>query len=92
MSALSSRSGGPYRKPRVDLYTVMLALALVAIIIACIVLYAEVADYGTPPYPAGLEAPVEIDLPAASTVAACCGPETPRVPLLAHRGETVIHG
>ena len=92
MSALSSRSGGPYRKPRVDLYTVMLALALVAIIIACIVLYAEVADYGKPPYPAGLEAPVQTDVPAASTVAACCGPETPWVPLLACRGETVIHG
>ena len=92
MSAQSSSSGGPYRKPRLDVYTVMLALALVAIIIACIVLYAEVADYGKPPYPARLEAPVDAHFPAASTIAACCSPETRCALVLARCGKTPIHG
>ena len=61
MSAQTSSSGGPYRKPRLDIYTVMLALALAAIIIACIVLYFEVADYGKPPYELGLAAPEKAD-------------------------------
>ena len=46
----SSGSKGPYRKPRLDIYTWMLALSLVAIIIASICLYYEVADYGDQPY------------------------------------------
>ena len=90
MSALSSSSGGPYRKPRLDVYTVMLALALVAIIIACIVLYYEVADYGQPPYPSRLDAPVGVDLPTPPTVARC--PENPSAPLLARCGTPPIHG
>ena len=58
---MSSRSSirGPYRKPRVDIYTVLLALALVAIIIGCVVLYLDVAEYGEQPYQLGLSAPVE---------------------------------
>ncbi len=92
MSALSSGSGGPYRKPRLDIYTVMLAIALVAIIIACVVLYLEVADYGKPPYQLGLAAPVQADPAPASTVAACCGPETPSVPCFPIGWKTPIHG
>jgi hypothetical protein len=92
LSAQSSSSGGPYRKPRLDVYTVMLALALVAIIIACIVLYREVADYGKPPYELGLAAPVHADSAPASTVAACCGPERPCIPFFPSCWETPIHG
>jgi hypothetical protein len=60
---VSSRSSirGPYRKPRADIYTVLLALALVAIIIGCVVLFQEVADYGEQPYQLSLSAPVEQD-------------------------------
>jgi hypothetical protein len=92
VSALSSGSGGPYRKPRLDIYTVILALALVAIIIACIVLYLEVADYGKPPYQLGLAAPVHADLAPGSTLALCCGPETPSVPRFPSCSNTPIHG
>jgi hypothetical protein len=70
----------------------MLALALVAIIIACIVLYYEVADYGQPPYPSRLEAPIGVDLPAPWTVAACCGSEIPSGPLLAGFWKTPVDG
>ncbi len=34
------------RKPRADIYTALLAIALVAIIIATVLLYLEAADYG----------------------------------------------
>jgi hypothetical protein len=37
----SDRPGGPYRKPRVDLYTVLLALALIAVIVGSVFLYLE---------------------------------------------------
>ncbi|WP_095414999.1 hypothetical protein [Thermogutta terrifontis] len=52
MQAASS-SPLQYRPPRVDIYTVLLAIALVAVIIGCVFLYLEVADYGSPPYPEG---------------------------------------
>ena len=58
---MSSRSSirGPYRKPKVDIYTVLLAIALAAIIIGCVVLFLEVAEYGEQPYQLGLSAPVQ---------------------------------
>lgn len=42
-----------YRPPRVDIYTILLAIALVAVIIGCVFLFLEVQDYGSPPYPEG---------------------------------------
>lgn len=39
---------GPYRKPRADVYTLLLFFALVAIILACVCLWAEMQDYSTP--------------------------------------------
>ena len=36
---------GPYRKPPVDLYTALLAIALVAIILATLFAYFETSDY-----------------------------------------------
>ena len=71
-----SSSRGPYRKPRADIYTVMLALALVAIVIGCVCLYFEVADYGPQPYQLGLSAPLASGRPAAVAVARRCGPFT----------------
>ena len=71
----SPGSGGPYRKPRVDVYTWMLFLALVAIVIACVCLYLEVADYGDQPYKLALSAPVAQESPLM--VAAGCGSPGP---------------
>jgi hypothetical protein len=51
----------------------MLALALVAIIIGCICLYLEVADYGSPPYQLSLSAPLDVDQPLLAA-APRCGP------------------
>lgn len=48
-----SGSPTPYRPPRVDIYTVLLAIALVAVVIGCVFLFLEVQDYGSPPYPEG---------------------------------------
>lgn len=42
-----------YRPPRADIYTVLLAIALVAVIVGCVFLFLEVSDYGSPPYPEG---------------------------------------
>jgi len=42
--------GGPYRKPRADLYTMLLLISLAAIIIAIVCLYLETAEYGSPPW------------------------------------------
>lgn len=41
-----SKPTGPTRPPRVDIYTAMLVIALVAIIVATIFAYLETADYG----------------------------------------------
>ena len=49
MTPSSSRQG-PFRKPKADVLTVLLVLGLVAIITGCILLYLEVADYGTEAY------------------------------------------
>ena len=40
---------GPQRKPQLDLYTLLLAIALVAMIICVIMLYLEVSAYGPKP-------------------------------------------
>jgi hypothetical protein len=41
----SDSLGPPYRKPRANLYTALLALALLAIVIATLVLYLEMGLY-----------------------------------------------
>lgn len=41
---------GSYRKPRVDIYTALLAIALAAVILATIFAYLETADYGDQKY------------------------------------------
>jgi hypothetical protein len=47
----SSNVPGGYRKPRADLYTVLLIVALLALVIGTIFLYLETAQYeGNPPY------------------------------------------
>jgi len=43
-------TNGTSRKPQPDVYTLMLVLALLAIIIGTVFLYLETKDYGSPPY------------------------------------------
>jgi hypothetical protein len=44
-SSSGRKPGGPYRKPRADLYTVLLALALIAILLGIVCLYFENDTY-----------------------------------------------
>jgi hypothetical protein len=39
-------AGGPYRKPKPDLYTVLLAIALVSVLMGILFLYLEMSGYG----------------------------------------------
>jgi hypothetical protein len=41
----SDPGGGPFRKPEPDLYTVLLVIALLALLVGVIYLYAEIATY-----------------------------------------------
>ena len=81
---------GPYRKPRVDVYTWMLALALVAILISCVCLFLEVQDYGEEPYKLSLSAPLTQESPVVA--AEGCGPQGPYDPGLPPCPATSIHG
>ena len=56
-------SSGPRRKPRTDIYTMLLLLAFLAIIVSCIFFYLEVKDYGPSPWdiPSSMSAQVDID-------------------------------
>jgi hypothetical protein len=85
---------GPYRKPRADIYTWMLALALVAILIACLCLYLEVADYGPQPYKLSMAAPAALDVASAPLVtpAGSFRLEGPCVPDSPFYVKTLIHG
>ena len=49
MSPRSSKSKAPHRKAKPDIYTLMLAISLVAIILGCLLLYLETKDYGSDP-------------------------------------------
>ncbi|MCR4415685.1 MAG: hypothetical protein NUV77_25005 [Thermoguttaceae bacterium] len=57
---------GPYRKPRADLYTVMLLVAWLALLVGIALLYFETAEYGSPPWSRSGSAPTS---PAAAAVA-----------------------
>lgn len=49
---------GPYRKPRADLYTVMLLVAWLALVVGIVFLYLETAEYGSPPWSRSSAAPL----------------------------------
>lgn len=46
----SSKSGVVVQKPGMNIYTVMLILALLAVMTACILLYLELRSYGSFPW------------------------------------------
>jgi hypothetical protein len=54
MSNPGSSKRGPYRKPRADIYTLLLIISLLAIVIGCVFLFLETADYtDKPPWSGG---------------------------------------
>jgi hypothetical protein len=63
----SDQPVGAYRKPRPDLYTVLLVIALLALIVATVFAYLATADYGPPPY----QAPSARTTPATQSCFAC---------------------
>jgi hypothetical protein len=56
----------PQRKPQADIYTVLLAIAFIAIITAVVFLYLETADYGTNKY-SGAPPVARVDATDATT-------------------------
>ncbi|MEM8677869.1 MAG: hypothetical protein AAGF97_00810 [Planctomycetota bacterium] len=46
----SSRSGVAVDKPKTNIYTVMLIIALIALMMACLLLWLEVSSYGSFPW------------------------------------------
>lgn len=52
MSAQDSNLSKPvrYRKPKADVFTLLLGIALVALIVACIFAYLEIKEYGASPF------------------------------------------
>ena len=69
-----SKSGGPHRKPRADVYTFMLIVALIAIVIAIVCLYFEMKrfdfDFKGAPKPPPATAAVLPAQPATTLVTA----------------------
>ena len=86
----STRRGGPYRKPRWDLYTWMLFISLMAVVIACVCLFLEVKDYGDTPYELSLCTPFARERPMM--VAGASGPAGASEPGLPPRGTESIQG
>lgn len=66
---------GPQRKPQPDIYTVLLAIALVAMIICVILMYMETSDYGQNKT-SGVPTVVQLETPTTLNVseAFCCSP------------------
>lgn len=61
---------GPYRKPRADLYTVLLIVALIALISGIFCLYAEMAAYDFEFRGASIDAPLSHT--AVAMAEGCC--------------------
>ena len=69
-STTSNPSGGPYRKPRADVYTFMLIVALLAIILGIVCLYFEMKGFNFE----FKEAPKVPPAVVAAALPACGGP------------------
>ena len=63
----SSSRQGPVRKPRADIFTVLLVLALVALIAACAFVYIDIARYEAGVSPLGPAPSAVITVVAAAT-------------------------
>lgn len=65
MSVQDSNLSKPvrYRKPKADIYTLLLGIALVALIIACVLAYMELEDYGASPFSGAPSVAVPVERP-----------------------------
>lgn len=61
-----------FRKPRVDIYTALLVIALLALILGSIAAYFEVQDYGENPFTGG----PSVAMPAQDAGRLACGAGT----------------
>lgn len=66
MSVQDSNLNRPvrYRKPKADIYTLLLGIALVALIIACVCAYLELKAYGPSPFSGAPSVAVPVERPA----------------------------
>jgi len=80
--------GGPYRKPRADVFTMMLLIALMAIVGGIVCLYLEMQDYGSPPFKGGPSVSLSMDRPAFLAAA----PRPVSSPTLAEVCQPPVHG
>lgn len=66
MSAQDSNLSKPvrYRKPKADVFTLLLGIALVALIVACIFAYLEIKEYGASPFSGAPSVAVPVERPA----------------------------
>ena len=66
MSAQDSNLSNPvrYRKPRADIFTLLLGIAFVALLIACYFAWKEIKDYGDSPFSGAPSAAVSFERPA----------------------------
>ena len=70
----NNHSGGPYRKPRADLYTVLLMLALIAILLAILCLYLEMKIYDFKFK--GATAAATLEVPTTADMVGLCGTDS----------------
>lgn len=66
MSAQDSNLSKPvrYRKPKADVFTLLLGIALAALIVACIFAYLEIKEYGASPFSGAPSVAVPVERPA----------------------------
>ncbi len=85
----AKKSGGPYRKPRADVYTVLLVLSLIALLLAILCLWFEMDMYEWK----FMGGPVVSAVHGVSAGAVCSeprtGPLTPDSPRNAVRGRFI---
>ncbi|MCL4191926.1 MAG: hypothetical protein KJZ87_09280 [Thermoguttaceae bacterium] len=69
MSPRSSTEPTFYRKPRADMYTVLLAIALAALIAGCVLLWLDTSPYAPNYWSGGPSVSIEVVPPGAARVA-----------------------
>lgn len=81
MSAQDSNLSNPvrYRKPKADIFTLLLGIALVALIIACVFAWKEIQDYGDSPISGVPSAALPVERPMNVAMIVPDGSDSPMV-------------
>lgn len=90
--ARRQKYSGPFRKPRADVYTVMLVIALLAIVGGIVCLYLEMQEYGSPPFKGGPSVSLPIDLSIDRPAVAVTAPPPVACQARAAAAPFPIHG